>query len=331
VSIWSKRLFIKKDKCGKIVGNLCVSTIFPELGGAIMIMVGPPGAGKTMLARRLPTIIPPLTLDEALETTRIHSVAGMLDSASSLITRRPFRTPHHTSSDIALVGGGSNPQPGEITLAHNGVLFMDELPEFKRSVLEVMRQPLEDRTITISRARFTVDYPASFMMVASMNPCPCGYYNHPDKECQCAPGFVQKYLNRISGPLLDRIDIHIELVPVPFDSISDETGGESSDKVRRRVIAARNRQSERFEGLNGIYCNAQMGSALLRQFCEPGREGMQILKKAMELLGLSVRAYDRILKVSRTIADLEGSESLSSAHISEAIGYRNLDREGWAG
>ena len=300
-------------------------------GSHNVIMVGPPGAGKTMLARRLPTIVPPLTLEEALETTKIHSVAGKLDGHSSLMTRRPFRTPHHTSSDIALVGGGSNPQPGEISLAHNGVLFMDELPEFKRTVLEVMRQPLEDRTITISRARFTVDYPASFMLVASMNPCPCGFYNHPEKRCVCSPGMVQKYLNRISGPLLDRIDIHIEVVPVPFNDLAEHSGEEGSDAVKARVINARRIQSERFADISGVFCNAQMSSNLMRKYCEIDNEGKLLLKKAMELLGLSARAYNRILKVSRTIADLDGAEMISTAHLSEAIGYRNLDREGWAG
>jgi len=300
-------------------------------GSHNVIMIGPPGAGKTMLARRLPTIVPPLTLEEALETTKIHSVAGKLDGHSSLMTRRPFRTPHHTSSDIALVGGGSNPQPGEISLAHNGVLFMDELPEFKRTVLEVMRQPLEDRTITISRARFTVDYPASFMLVASMNPCPCGFYNHPEKRCVCSPGMVQKYLNRISGPLLDRIDIHIEVVPVPFNDLAEHSGEEGSDAVKARVINARRIQSERFADISGVFCNAQMSSNLMRKYCEIDNEGKLLLKKAMELLGLSARAYNRILKVSRTIADLDGAEMISTAHLSEAIGYRNLDREGWAG
>jgi len=312
-------------------GNVKRALEIAAAGSHNIIMVGPPGAGKTMLARRLPSIIPPLTLGEALETTRIHSVAGKLDGHSSLMTNRPFRAPHHTSSDIALVGGGSSPQPGEISLAHNGILFLDELPEFKRTVLEVMRQPLEDRTITISRARFTVDYPASFMLVASMNPCPCGFYNHPQKDCVCSPGMVQKYLNRISGPLLDRIDIHIEVVPVPFCSVTLKSGGEKSMEVRERVVHARNIQSDRFACMNGIFCNAQMSSMLMRKYCTIDKNGEQLLKNAMEILGLSARAYDRILKVSRTIADLEGNEKITSAHLSEAIGYRNLDREGWAG
>jgi len=300
-------------------------------GGHNIIMVGSPGSGKTMLARRLPTIVPPLTLEEALETTKIHSVAGKIEGKGSLMTCRPFRAPHHTISSIALVGGGSNPQPGEISLAHNGVLFLDELPEFQRSVLEVMRQPLEDRTITISRARLSVDYPASFMMVASMNPCPCGYYNHPDKDCVCSPGMVQKYLNKISGPLIDRIDIHIEVVPVPFNDLSDRGESEKSSMVRERVVRARAVQTKRFEGISEIYCNAQMNSSHIKKYCDPGNEGRSLLKNAIEILGLSARAYDRILKVSRTISDMEGEDSILPAHISEAIGYRNLDREGWAG
>ncbi len=296
-----------------------------------LIMVGPPGSGKTMLAKRIGTIMPPLTLEEALETTKIHSVAGKIDDHTALMTKRPFRSPHHTISNVALVGGGTFPQPGEISLAHNGVLFLDELPEFARTVLEVMRQPLEDRIITISRAKSTCDYPASFMLIASMNPCPCGFYNHPEKECVCSPGMVQKYLNRISGPLLDRIDIHIEVVPVKYDKLSDTSKTERSESVRDRVIKARAIQTKRFVGMNGIYSNAQMTPSMQRRYCQLDEAGGRLLRRAMELRGLSARAYDRILKVARTIADLAESENITTEHISEAINYRNLDREGWAG
>lgn len=298
-------------------------------GGHNLIMIGAPGSGKSMMAKRLPSILPPLSLGESLETTKIHSVAGKLGKETSLVARRPFRSPHHTISQVAMVGGGAFPQPGEISLAHNGVLFLDELPEFSRMVLEVLRQPLEDRSITVSRARYNLDYPASFMMVASMNPCPCGYYNHPSRDCVCSAGQVQKYLNRISGPLLDRIDIQVEIVPVPFEKLSDLRQGETSEAIRIRVVGARRIQEQRFLGHKGCYCNAQMTPKMLSKYACPDERGLALLKNAMEKLNLSARAYDRILKVSRTIADLEGSEKILPAHLGEAIGYRNLDREGW--
>ena len=298
-------------------------------GGHNLIMIGSPGSGKTMLARRLSSILPPMTAEESLETTKIHSVAGKIQHNTSLIIHRPFRSPHHTISDVALVGGGSWPQPGEISLAHNGVLFLDELPEFKRAVLEVLRQPLEDRTISISRAKFSVEYPANIMLIASMNPCPCGFYNHPTKNCTCPPGSVQKYLSKISGPLLDRIDMHIEVIPVELEKIASRTESEPSTLIRKRVVEARKIQNLRFKKYPGIYCNAQMTSPLLKEYCLLNEKCIALLKTAMQKFGLSARAYDRIIKLSRTIADLDHCDLITPQHIAEAIQYRSLDREGW--
>ncbi len=298
-------------------------------GGHNIILIGSPGSGKTMLARRLPSILPLLSREEALETTKIHSVAGKTDFEGGLMSRRPFRAPHHLASQVAIIGGGQSPRPGEVSLAHNGVLFLDELPEFGRNVLEVLRQPLEDRRITISRAKYSVEYPANFMLVAAMNPCPCGYYNHPTKECCCSPGVVQRYMNRISGPLMDRIDLQIEVTPVPLEALAGESHAETSAQIRERVIVARAIQKERFKEVRGVYCNAQMSTGLLQKYARPDAAGAELLGRAMNRLDLSARAYDRILKVARTIADLEGAAEIGVTHIAEAIGYRNLDRGSW--
>ena len=300
-------------------------------GNHNMLLIGPPGSGKSMMARRLPSIMPPMSLDESLQTTRIYSVAGRVSSESGLIRKRPFRMPHHSSSHIAMIGGGSSPQPGEISLAHNGVLFLDELPEFKRSVMEVLRQPLEERNIHISRAAYRVIYPADFMLVAAMNPCPCGYYNHPGKECGCGPGIIKQYLSRISGPLLDRIDIHLEVAPVPFRQLARQAGTTGSGSLREQVLRARSIQAGRFQDILQVWCNSRMEARQRNRYCKLDRAGSILLREAMERLGFSARTYDRILKLARTIADLEGSERILSAHVAEAINYRNLDREGWSG
>ena len=298
-------------------------------GSHNVILIGPPGSGKTMLAKRLPSILPPLCLEEALETTKIHSVAGKMSRYASIIATRPFRSPHHTISDVALVGGGTHPQPGEISLAHNGVLFLDELPEFKRQVLEVMRQPLEERRVTISRSKYSVEFPASFMFIAAMNPCPCGNYNHPTIACTCKPFEVQNYLSKISGPLMDRIDLHVEVVPVSHEELASDKPSERSAEIRKRVVAAREIQKQRFEGCQGVFANAQMSSRMVREYCRIDEAGQLLLKQAMDRLGLSARAYDRILKVARTIADLDGSPNIEIGHLSEAINFRNLDRDNW--
>lgn len=323
------RLFAEDFSDVKGQGHVKRALEIAAAGGHNVIMIGAPGSGKTMLARRIPGIMPPMTLDEALETTKVHSVAGKLGTHRGLMSVRPFRSPHHLTSQVALIGGGSNPQPGEVSLAHNGVLFLDELPEFGRSVLEVLRQPMEEKGITVSRAKYSVEYPANFTLIASMNPCPCGYYNHPSKECVCGGGAVFRYLNRISGPLMDRIDLHIEVTPVPLAEMSSDTPSEPSAEIRRRVIAARRIQQKRFEGCDGVHTNAMMNSKMLRMFCPLSKESAAMLETAMERLSLSARAYDRIIKVARTIADLTGADGISTAHIAEAINYRSLDRESW--